>query len=176
MRRTKIARKTAKNMKRSGESDNCHEYETHAQPEPLFPKLYETPRPNFCTRSDSNTHRHSQGLHFVAVIVPYEPNGSALRPLATFGRCFLLRSNPPDPRFAKKQHGTFPSLRSTLLVPVTAFAVAVARSGVWSLCIIHSWLGLGVSKWQCLPFFTFLPLWQCVKVAVRSTASAKPKA
>ena len=176
MRRTKITRKTAKKMKQSDEDDICHEHGTHAQPEPLFPKLYETPRPNYCTRSDSNTHRHSQGLPFVAVIVPYEPNGSALRPLATFGRCFLLRSDPPNPRFAKKQHGTFPSLRLPLLVPVTAFAGAVARSGVGSLCIIHSWLGLGVSKWQCLPFFAFLPIWRSANVAVRSTGQAKPKA
>ena len=176
MRRTKTTKKTTKKMKQSDEDDIYHEHGTYAQPEPLFPKLYETPRPNYCTRSNSNTHGYSQGLHFVTVIVPYEPNGSALRPLATFGRCFLLRSDPPNPRFAKKQHDTFPSLRLTLLVPVTACAVAVARSGVWSLCIIHSWLGLGVPKWQCLPFFTFLSLWQNAKVAVRSIASAKPKA
>lgn len=163
-------------MKQSDEDDICHEHGTHAQPEPLFPKLYETPRPNYCTRSNSNTHRHSQGLHFVAVIVPYEPNGSALRPLATFGRCFLLRSDPPNPRFAIKQHGTFPSLRLTLLVPVTAYAVAVARSGVWSLCIIHSWLGLGVPKWQYCHFLLFchygsVSKWQC-----EALQRAKPKA
>ena len=154
----------------------CHEHGTHTQAQPLITKLYKTPRPNYCNRYNSNTHRYSQGLLFVSFVVPLAPCGSALRPLATFGRCFLLRSDPPNPRFAKKQHGTLTALHSPLLVPVTAYAVAFARSCVWFLCIIHSWLGLGVPEWQCLPFFAFLPLWQCVSVAVRSTGRAKPKA
>ena len=182
MKNSEIHHNETKHSKQNTQKPRCYkkaidrEHGTHTQAQPLISKLYKTPRPNYCNRYNSNTHRYSQGLHFVAFVVPLAPCGAALRPLATFGRCFLLRSNPPNPRFAKKQHGALPALHSPLLVPVTAYAVAFARSCVWFLCIIHSWLGLGVSKWQCLPFFTFLPLWQCASVAVRSTEGVKPKA